>query len=230
MRAKEDWPVRGHRRRVTEGLLNGSMQDLSHCSGGRDVESLFCMVPCLELSCCLTSSSQPVDMHVLCVHIPELLISGTAAVSRTFRVTATGVTPTHRLHYPAPEVMALLALPFISLLGLFFFHRSSLSMLTFQLSPKAVFSYLTWGDHISERLGILLLGNYCMRISPGVCSLSHEDCEHLWSLPMPFCHTACLIFKGHGPGPHLFCIQPSQMIEKRSSGHRASFALILGSQ
>lgn len=31
---------------------------------------------------------------------------------------------------------------------------------------------------------------------------------------MPFCHAACLIFKGHGPGPHLFCIQPSQMIEK----------------
>lgn len=57
MRAKEDWPVRGHRRRVTEGLLSSSMQVLSHCSGGRDVESLLCMVPSLELSFCLTFSS-----------------------------------------------------------------------------------------------------------------------------------------------------------------------------
>lgn len=175
MWAKEDWPVRGHRRRVTEGLLSGNMPVLSHCSGGRDMESLLCMVPSPELSCCLTSSSQPVGIHVLCVHIPELLISGAAAVSRTFRVTATGVTSTHHLHYPAPEVMALLALSFISLLGLFFFYRSSFSMLTFQLSRKAVFPYLTWGDHISERLGILLVGNYCMRISPGVCSLSRVD-------------------------------------------------------
>lgn len=110
-------------------------------------------------------------MRVLCVHIPELLVSGAAAVGRTFRVTATGVTSTDHLHYPAPEVMALLALPFVSLLGLFFFYRSSLSMLTFQLSPKAVFPYLTWGDHISERLGILLYEDQPRCSLPEPCRL-----------------------------------------------------------
>lgn len=62
-----------------------------------------------------------------------LIVSGAAAVGGTVRVTATRVTSTHHLCQPAPEVMARLALLLIFLLALFFFYRSSFSMLTFQL-------------------------------------------------------------------------------------------------